>query len=285
MSRGGPTSEKDQVRGQRWPGRPHTGGDPKIGRGGETELRPRDLGGRFDEVAEDPAEEAGVPGDTASLVSARRRLRGKIPTYDFYRGDEVPGDPKNDDELEAHRSRVKELMKPKWITTCTPRVNGEILCILAKPKTKSRPKKVRRNHCNVFECPVPGCGYVYKGFQWAGRKNNHIKGFHPEKRSTGLGAKSLVAEYRVEESNLPDGGSRGGSAPSARWGWPNRRDSKGGGGVGQGFACSMLVCQKAPLEACPPEEEVDRLQSRQSERRHMGHEGNVAGEGGGDGVQ
>ncbi len=168
-------------------------------------VRPRDLGRRFDEVAEDLMEPGGLLEDTASLASARRRLRGKVPDFEYYRGDDVPGEPKNDEELEAHRSRMKEWMKPRWVTSCTPKTNGEVLCILAKPKSKAKPKKVRRNHLNTFECPVPGCGFVYRGFYWMSRKSNHIKDCHPEKRGTGLGAKSLIAEFQVGELNVPDG--------------------------------------------------------------------------------
>ena len=53
---------------------------------------------------------------------------------DFYRGDEIPDEPMTRDELEKHRHRVQEWMKPKRATRATPLINGEIMCILAKPK-------------------------------------------------------------------------------------------------------------------------------------------------------
>ncbi len=163
------------------------------------------MGERFDEVAEGAAGEADGVGDTASLVSAKRRLSGKVPLADDYRGDDEPGKPRDDEDLEVHRKRVKGYMKPRFVTRCTPMTNGEILCILPKPKKGCKPKKVRRNHYNTFACPEPGCGYVHKGFYWMSRRSHHIKCCHPEKRGTGLGAKSPVAEFQVGELTLPDG--------------------------------------------------------------------------------
>ncbi len=170
----------------------------------EAEVVPRALGEQFDEVAEGAAVGADGVGDTASLVSARRRLSGKVPLADDYRGGEEPGRPREDEDLEVHRKRVKDYMKPGFVTRCTPMTNGEILCILPKPMKGSKPKKVRRNHYNTFACPEPDCGYEYKGFYWMSRRSHHIKCCHPEKRETGLGAKSLVAEFKVDELTLPD---------------------------------------------------------------------------------
>ena len=100
------------------------------GDGGDGGVRPRNLGEGFNEAAGERKTPEALADETASLVSAKRRLRGKVPDFETVRGDEAQGPPNEIEDLEVYRRRSKAFMKPGWATRCTPRTNGEIICVL-----------------------------------------------------------------------------------------------------------------------------------------------------------
>ncbi len=99
--------------------------DRVTGGGDDGGVRPRNLGEGFDEAAGERRTLEAPVDETASLMSARGRLRGKVPDFETLRGDEAQGAPNEIEDLEAYWRRSKGFMKPGWVTRCTPRTNGK----------------------------------------------------------------------------------------------------------------------------------------------------------------
>ncbi len=75
-------------------------------------MRPRNLSVGFHEAAGERRTPEAVAADTASLMSARRRLRGTVPDFETVRGDEAQGPSNEIGDLEVYRRRSKAFMKP-----------------------------------------------------------------------------------------------------------------------------------------------------------------------------